>query len=240
MKGFCLKVKLITTDNPPSTIPTCLIYLPAYLAYLFSTIRASFFTMKLTIFKTIMLAAVIESGLAVADDLCPEGALYTVPQCCRTNMLNAAALGCRNPPSIPEDGTQFKSICAASMRKASCCTVPVDLVKVVRQQLPIYARGVNPPGSLRDRLYIQELLEAGCSTGKPKVILHPNLLFTLYVVCELELEEEESGLEKSPRSCGTTECGKRAPRYLSKEMIRSLQSVSDCSGQINLEDETRT
>lgn len=104
-----------------------------------------------------------------------------------------------------KSAAKWPGMAFTSMYLAECARIRIHLgnrdkarkhlVEVIKQQLPIYAPSVTFPGSLRDRPFIQKLLETGCSAEKPKVILHPILLFTLYVVCELELEEEDSDLE---------------------------------------------
>ncbi|KAK2606275.1 beta ketoadipyl CoA thiolase, th1 [Conoideocrella luteorostrata] len=53
---------------------------------------------------------------------CPSK-LYGNPQCCDTNVLGIAALGCKNPSSKPTSGSDFKSVCAS--KQPLCCVVPV-------------------------------------------------------------------------------------------------------------------
>ncbi|KAG5950979.1 hypothetical protein E4U53_004068 [Claviceps sorghi] len=51
---------------------------------------------------------------------CPN-TLYSVPQCCSTNVLNVAALDCKNP----KDLWNFKESCADIGSKALCCSIPL-------------------------------------------------------------------------------------------------------------------
>ncbi|KAI8946733.1 hydrophobin-like protein [Xylaria longipes] len=82
---------------------------------------------------------------------CPSG-LYSVPQCCATDVLGVADLNCNsrefNPPSldiqhaggqkrtaftnleitasaVPTSADSFKSTCAAGGQRARCCVIPV-------------------------------------------------------------------------------------------------------------------
>ncbi|KAI0802936.1 fungal hydrophobin-domain-containing protein [Xylaria sp. FL0064] len=57
-------------------------------------------------------------------DACPDG-LYSVPQCCATDVLGVADLDCSSPPAIPSSAAMFKSICATGGQRARCCVVPV-------------------------------------------------------------------------------------------------------------------
>ncbi|OWT43591.1 fungal hydrophobin domain-containing protein [Pochonia chlamydosporia 170] len=74
--------------------------------------------------------------------VCPSG-LYSNPQCCDTNVLGVAALGCGNPSSAPTSGDNFKSTCAASGKKAVCCVVPVAGQALLCED----AIGGNNPGN---------------------------------------------------------------------------------------------
>ncbi|KAI1181127.1 hydrophobin-like protein [Nemania sp. FL0916] len=57
-------------------------------------------------------------------DACPDG-LYSVPQCCATDVLGVADLDCASPKSVPTSAANFASICAAGGQRARCCVVPV-------------------------------------------------------------------------------------------------------------------
>ncbi|KAI1303494.1 hydrophobin-like protein [Xylaria venustula] len=57
-------------------------------------------------------------------DACPDG-LYSVPQCCATDVLGVADLNCASPSAVPTSASNFKSICAAGGERARCCVVPV-------------------------------------------------------------------------------------------------------------------
>ncbi|KAI0544698.1 fungal hydrophobin-domain-containing protein [Xylaria curta] len=55
---------------------------------------------------------------------CPDG-LYSVPQCCATDVLGVADLDCHSPASVPNSPTNFRDICAAGGDRARCCVIPV-------------------------------------------------------------------------------------------------------------------
>ncbi|KAI0188408.1 hydrophobin-like protein [Astrocystis sublimbata] len=55
---------------------------------------------------------------------CPSG-LYSVPQCCATDVLGVADLNCFSPSSVPTSASSFKGICAKGGQRARCCVVPV-------------------------------------------------------------------------------------------------------------------
>ncbi|KAI8632782.1 hydrophobin-like protein [Xylariaceae sp. FL1651] len=57
-------------------------------------------------------------------DACPDG-LYSVPQCCATDVLGVADLNCGSPSAVPSSAASFKAICAAGGQRARCCVVPV-------------------------------------------------------------------------------------------------------------------
>ncbi|KAI3327751.1 Cryparin [Xylariaceae sp. AK1471] len=57
-------------------------------------------------------------------DACPDG-LYSVPQCCATDVLGVADLNCASPSSVPSSPVTFQAGCAASGDRARCCVVPV-------------------------------------------------------------------------------------------------------------------
>ncbi|KAL7941517.1 hydrophobin [Trichoderma barbatum] len=60
-----------------------------------------------------------------ANAFCPEGLLYTNPQCCDVDVLGLAALDCRTPPVKPSKCKSFRSVCAALGLQPKCCAVPV-------------------------------------------------------------------------------------------------------------------
>ncbi|TFB01419.1 Trihydrophobin [Trichoderma ghanense] len=60
-----------------------------------------------------------------ANAFCPEGLLYTNPQCCDVDVLGIADLDCVTPPSKPTSCKSFGSVCASVGRQPKCCAVPV-------------------------------------------------------------------------------------------------------------------
>ncbi|KAI0871099.1 hydrophobin-like protein [Hypoxylon argillaceum] len=59
-----------------------------------------------------------------AYDACPSG-LYSVPQCCATDVLGVADLNCGSPSAVPFSASNFRDICAGGGTRARCCVVPV-------------------------------------------------------------------------------------------------------------------
>ncbi|KAI8947521.1 fungal hydrophobin-domain-containing protein [Xylaria longipes] len=57
-------------------------------------------------------------------DGCPHG-LYSVSQCCATDVLGVADLNCDSPPAVPRSADEFRYICATGGQRARCCVVPV-------------------------------------------------------------------------------------------------------------------
>ncbi|KAI0532322.1 hydrophobin-like protein [Xylaria digitata] len=55
---------------------------------------------------------------------CPNG-LYSVPQCCATDVLGVADLNCGSPSAAPSSASDFRDICAEGGQRARCCVVPV-------------------------------------------------------------------------------------------------------------------
>ncbi|KAI0862814.1 hydrophobin-like protein [Xylaria cubensis] len=55
---------------------------------------------------------------------CPNG-LYSVPQCCATDVLGVADLNCHSPSAAPFSASNFRDICAKGGQRARCCVVPV-------------------------------------------------------------------------------------------------------------------
>jgi hypothetical protein len=106
--------------------------------------------------------------------LCPTG-LYSNPQCCATDVLNAAALNCAVrtltpfPPlvlspllpsphllfdttiltqtaaTLPASTNEFISTCAATGQQAKCCVVPVANQAVLCQDVSPSASGGGSP-----------------------------------------------------------------------------------------------
>ncbi|KAI0972093.1 hydrophobin-like protein [Xylaria arbuscula] len=56
--------------------------------------------------------------------ICPVG-LFSVPQCCATDVLGVADLDCASPPSFPQNTQDFKNTCASIGQRARCCVLPV-------------------------------------------------------------------------------------------------------------------
>ncbi|KAI1292390.1 hydrophobin-like protein [Xylaria venustula] len=56
---------------------------------------------------------------------CGGQGLYSVPQCCATDVLGVADLNCASPSKVPTSVQSFKSICAAGGQRARCCVVPI-------------------------------------------------------------------------------------------------------------------
>ncbi|KAI0188026.1 fungal hydrophobin-domain-containing protein [Xylaria flabelliformis] len=55
---------------------------------------------------------------------CPSG-LYSVPQCCATDVLGVADLNCNSPSKSFNSAQSFKNVCAAGGQRARCCVLPV-------------------------------------------------------------------------------------------------------------------
>ncbi|KAI0097540.1 fungal hydrophobin-domain-containing protein [Nemania sp. FL0031] len=55
---------------------------------------------------------------------CPSG-LYSVPQCCATDILGLADLDCHSPAAVPQSASEFRFDCATGGQRARCCVVPV-------------------------------------------------------------------------------------------------------------------
>ncbi|KAH6608518.1 hypothetical protein Trco_001864 [Trichoderma cornu-damae] len=56
--------------------------------------------------------------------LCPKG-LYSVPQCCATDVLGVADLDCASPVGTLRDYACFKDACSSIGQRARCCVLPV-------------------------------------------------------------------------------------------------------------------
>ncbi|TRX90485.1 hypothetical protein FHL15_008654 [Xylaria flabelliformis] len=83
-----------------------------------------------TLFVTLLASAVManptkrNTGNPSPYDACPDG-LYSVEQCCATDVLGVADLNCGSPSAVPSSPSSFQSICAAGGQRARCCVVPV-------------------------------------------------------------------------------------------------------------------
>ncbi|KAM3541966.1 hypothetical protein ARSEF1564_005135 [Beauveria bassiana] len=82
--------------------------------------------------KFVVFASLIASALAVPTELaprtgsyfCPLG-LYSVPQCCATDVLGIIGLDCQDLKRTPRNADDFRSICSEGGQQAACCVVPV-------------------------------------------------------------------------------------------------------------------
>ncbi|KAM0331610.1 hypothetical protein ACHAQA_003289 [Verticillium albo-atrum] len=68
-------------------------------------------------------AMALPATLVARAGVCQD-TLYSVPQCCATNVLDVASLDC-SVPSSANDAADFSASCGASGAQAQCCTVPV-------------------------------------------------------------------------------------------------------------------
>ncbi|KAI0872987.1 hydrophobin-like protein [Hypoxylon argillaceum] len=57
-------------------------------------------------------------------DACVSG-LYSVPQCCATDVLGVADLNCHSPSAVPFSASNFRDICANGGQRARCCVLPI-------------------------------------------------------------------------------------------------------------------
>ncbi|RWA14144.1 hypothetical protein EKO27_g978 [Xylaria grammica] len=69
-------------------------------------------------------SAVPTTNTGTPAALCPVG-LYSVPQCCATDVLGIADLNCHSPSSSPFDVYNFRDICANGGQRARCCVLPL-------------------------------------------------------------------------------------------------------------------
>ncbi|KAK2596690.1 hypothetical protein QQS21_006205 [Conoideocrella luteorostrata] len=78
--------------------------------------------MKSFIAAIVLLASVTVAHptLQARDGVCPD-LLYSVAQCCATDVLGVASLDCKTPSSA-FDSQDFKNSCSGGA--AMCCTVP--------------------------------------------------------------------------------------------------------------------
>ncbi|KAJ8131469.1 hypothetical protein O1611_g2153 [Lasiodiplodia mahajangana] len=83
-----------------------------------------------TLFITLLASAVMANPVKRTGtpptpyDACPDG-LYSVEQCCATDVLGVADLDCASPSAVPSSPSSFESICATGGQRARCCVVPV-------------------------------------------------------------------------------------------------------------------
>ncbi|KAI1354110.1 fungal hydrophobin [Xylaria sp. FL0043] len=86
-----------------------------------------------TLFVSLLATAVVASptkrnggggGGGTPYDACPDG-LYSVPQCCATDVLGVADLDCASPTAVLTSPTEFEATCALGGARARCCVVPV-------------------------------------------------------------------------------------------------------------------
>ncbi|KAI0542735.1 hydrophobin-like protein [Xylaria digitata] len=56
---------------------------------------------------------------------CAGNGLYSVPQCCATDVLGVADLNCHSPSAVPFSVSNFRDICANGGQRARCCVLPV-------------------------------------------------------------------------------------------------------------------
>ncbi|KAI1275723.1 Cryparin [Xylaria sp. FL0933] len=80
-----------------------------------------------TLFVSLLATAVVANPTkrgGTPYDACPDG-LYSVPQCCATDVLGVADLNCASPSAVPSSPSSFQSICAAGGERARCCVLPV-------------------------------------------------------------------------------------------------------------------
>ncbi|KAI0506163.1 hydrophobin-like protein [Xylaria bambusicola] len=69
-------------------------------------------------------AAAFAAPTEPSGPLCPVG-LYSVPQCCATDVLGVADLNCHSPSSAPYSVSNFRDICANGGQRARCCVLPI-------------------------------------------------------------------------------------------------------------------
>ncbi|KAI0392555.1 hydrophobin precursor [Xylariaceae sp. FL0594] len=86
---------------------------------------------------TAVMANPVDKRNGTPYDACPVG-LYSVPQCCSTDVLGVADLNCAAPSAVPYSPSNFQAICAKGGQTARCCVVPVagqDLLCVTPEGL---------------------------------------------------------------------------------------------------------
>ncbi|GJN66090.1 fungal hydrophobin [Purpureocillium lilacinum] len=82
--------------------------------------------MKLFAFTALFLGAVMAAPTNDhgSYNACPNG-LYSVEQCCATDVLGVANLDCTSPDEYPRDARNFRDVCSAEGKFARCCVLPV-------------------------------------------------------------------------------------------------------------------
>ncbi|KAM4054342.1 fungal hydrophobin domain-containing protein [Hirsutella rhossiliensis] len=87
--------------------------------------------------KFLLLAALFSRVLAVptgggggdgdggSGPLCTVGGLFTVAQCCATDVLGLVDLDCQTPSKVPRGPSDFRDICADKGQRSRCCVLPV-------------------------------------------------------------------------------------------------------------------
>ncbi|KAI0545062.1 hydrophobin-like protein [Xylaria curta] len=56
---------------------------------------------------------------------CAGQGLYSVAQCCATDVLGVADLNCHSPSAVPFSVSNFRDICANGGQRARCCVIPI-------------------------------------------------------------------------------------------------------------------
>ncbi|KAI0192778.1 hydrophobin-like protein [Astrocystis sublimbata] len=56
---------------------------------------------------------------------CGGQGLYSVAQCCATDVLGVADLNCGSPSAVPKSVGSFRDICAKGGQRARCCVLPI-------------------------------------------------------------------------------------------------------------------
>lgn len=70
------------------------------------------------------LTLVTASPIHKRQGVCTEE-LYTNSVCCDTDILGLATLDCETPRFVPQNGTDFRNICASRGQIARCCVAPL-------------------------------------------------------------------------------------------------------------------
>ncbi|KAI0808874.1 hydrophobin-like protein [Xylaria sp. FL0064] len=86
--------------------------------------------MQYSIIAVLGFIATAVSAVPTGDNSTPYTAcagqgLYSVPQCCATDVLGVADLNCQSPSSYPFSVSNFRDICANGGQRARCCVIPV-------------------------------------------------------------------------------------------------------------------
>ncbi|KAI0458418.1 hydrophobin-like protein [Xylaria acuta] len=56
---------------------------------------------------------------------CAGQGLFSVAQCCATDVLGVADLDCHSPSAAPFSVSNFRDICADGGQRARCCVIPI-------------------------------------------------------------------------------------------------------------------